>query len=144
MIAIHHGKKIMNIMVCFDETEAAKAAISVTESRAKMPDAKVFVVMSMAGGPDIPKEEFEKREADLAEVRRRFRRQDLSCESILLVRRLEPGQDLVEFAEANAIDEIVIGIKRRSKVGKLLFGSTAQYVILEARCPVLTVKTLQR
>ncbi len=134
----------MNIMVCFDETEAAKAAINVTESRAKMLDAKVFVVMSMTGGPDIPKEEFEKREADLAEVRRRFRRQDIPCESTLLVRRLEPGQDLVEFANTNAIDEIVIGIKRRSKVGKLLFGSTAQYVILEAKCPVLTVKTLQK
>ena len=44
------------------------------------------------------------------------------------------------FLLENEIDEIVIGIKKRSKVGKLIFGSTAQYVILEAPCPVLTVK----
>jgi nucleotide-binding universal stress UspA family protein len=35
---------------------------------------------------------------------------------------------------------IVIGIVKKSKVGKLFFGSTAQYLILKAHCPVLTVK----
>jgi len=38
------------------------------------------------------------------------------------------------------VDEIIVGVKRRSKVGKLLMGSTAQYVILQAPCPVVTVK----
>ena len=47
---------------------------------------------------------------------------------------------VVQFAKDTGIDEIVIGIKRRSKVGKLLFGSTAQYTILNANCPVLTIK----
>lgn len=47
---------------------------------------------------------------------------------------------LVGFADHNDIKEIVIGVRRRSKVGKLLFGSTAQYVILIASCPVVSVK----
>jgi nucleotide-binding universal stress UspA family protein len=38
------------------------------------------------------------------------------------------------------VDEIIIGIEKRSKVGKLLFGSNAQYIILEAPCPVVSVK----
>ena len=56
------------------------------------------------------------------------------------VRGLEPGEDLVRFAKEQNIDEILVGIKHRSKVGKFIFGSTAQYVILETPCPVLTVK----
>ena len=47
---------------------------------------------------------------------------------------------LVEFAKRYKIDEIIIGIRRRSKVSKLVFGSAAQYVILNAPCPVVTIK----
>jgi nucleotide-binding universal stress UspA family protein len=53
---------------------------------------------------------------------------------------MTPGEDLVDFAKEQAVDEIIIGIKRRSKVGKLLFGSNAQYIIIKAPCPVVTVK----
>ena len=51
-----------------------------------------------------------------------------------------PGEDIVSFANESRADLIVIGVKKRSKVGKLMFGSTAHYIILEADCPVLAVK----
>jgi len=57
-----------------------------------------------------------------------------------LISGLDFGEDIVEFAEQNKADEIIIGIRRKSKVGKLIFGSTAQYVILNASCPVVSVK----
>jgi nucleotide-binding universal stress UspA family protein len=64
----------------------------------------------------------------------------IASETHVLVRGLTPGEDIVDFAVDKKVDEIIIGIEKRSKVGKLLFGSNAQYIILEAPCPVVSVK----
>jgi nucleotide-binding universal stress UspA family protein len=44
------------------------------------------------------------------------------------------------YAKEKAIDLIVVGVEKRSKTQKILLGSTAQFIILKAPCPVLTVK----
>lgn len=64
----------------------------------------------------------------------------IDCETRLLVRGFTPDEDLVHYANEEDVDEIVIGIRKRSKVGKRIFGSTAQHAILNAHCPVVTVK----
>jgi nucleotide-binding universal stress UspA family protein len=53
---------------------------------------------------------------------------------------LSVAEDIVRYASENQIDEIVIGLRRRSQLGKLLFGSTSRQVILDATCPVLCIK----
>lgn len=48
--------------------------------------------------------------------------------------------DVLDAAEAVGARLIVIGIRRRSAVGKLLLGSTAQRILLQSPLPVLAVK----
>ena len=60
------------------------------------------------------------------------------------VRRIEHGTDpadqILEVVEAEHPRMLVIGIRHRTAVGKLLLGSTAQRLLLDATCPVLAVK----
>lgn len=52
----------------------------------------------------------------------------------------DPAEQILTLAEDHAAKLIVMSAKRRSPVVKLLLGSSAQQVILEAECPVLLVK----
>ena len=49
----------------------------------------------------------------------------------------EPAVGIVEISEEYDVDAIVIGTRRRSPVGKVLFGSVAQSVILDSHKPVI-------
>jgi nucleotide-binding universal stress UspA family protein len=50
------------------------------------------------------------------------------------------ADELLDAAREVDAEAIVIGIRRRSAVGKMLMGSVAQRVLLEAPCPVIAVK----
>jgi nucleotide-binding universal stress UspA family protein len=56
----------------------------------------------------------------------------------------EPADDVLAVAEETAAELIVIGLRRRSGVGKLFLGSSAQRILLDATCPVLAVNVDQR
>jgi len=58
-----------------------------------------------------------------------------------LIRGNEPAEDLIAVAEEIGADLIVIGLRRRTPVGKLILGSNAQRILLDAPCPVLAVKS---
>ncbi len=53
---------------------------------------------------------------------------------------LTAAEEILRVANEQQAGLIVIGLRRRSPVGKLLLGSTAQQVLLDAPCAVLAVK----
>ena len=130
----------MKILVGFDGSKVSEAAIKLAAERAHAFDTQLLLVQSMVGGPEVPKRDFENAEQELKYQKNQLKKKNITCESLLSVRGLEPGEDLVELAKEHQVDEIIVGVKRRSKVGKLVFGSTAKYIILNATCPVVTVK----
>jgi len=130
----------MKILVGFDGTNAAKEAIALAEQHARIFDATIILAFSMVGGPEVPRRDFEVAENSLEHEKNNLIDKNLPCETIMSVRGLEAGEDLVRLAGERQADEVIIGVRRRSKVGKLIFGSTAQFVVLNAPCPVVTVK----
>jgi len=130
----------MKILVCYDGSKESKNVLDLAQKHAKAFKAEICIITAMKQSPELKKEDIDKAESKLDEIKTSFKAEDISCESQALVSFLSDGENLVEYAKSNEIDEIIIGVRKKSKVGKLIFGSTAQYVILEAPCPVLAVK----
>ena len=130
----------MKIMVGYDQSNVSKEAVELAKKHAKAFDASVYVVRSLAQSREMKREDIQKAEQELETIRRSFRDEGIECKAEAIVSPITPGEDLVQFAKEREIDEIIIGVKRRSKVGKLIFGSNAQYIILMAQCPVVAVK----
>jgi nucleotide-binding universal stress UspA family protein len=130
----------MKILVGYKGVNVGKDLLKIALEHARAFNGEILIVTSMIGGKK--KETIEVRDAEdnLEWVKKYFDEKGVSCKTHLLVRGFNAGEDIVNFAKEKKVDEIIIGVKSRSKVGKLLFGSTAQVVILEAECPVLTVK----
>ena len=140
MSDFRHWEVEMKILVGYDGSNVSKEALALAQKHSKQFKAEVVIAYSMVGGPEVPRKDFEVAENSLEYEKSRLLDGNIPCESILSVRGLQAGEDLVQLAEEYKADEIIIGVRRRSKVGKLLFGSTAQYVILNAPCPVVSVK----
>ncbi len=130
----------MKILVGYDRSAVAKDALDLAKKHAKAFDAKVYLLTSLARSHELQLEDIQKSEHELENLRTQFTAEGIACETHAIVSAMSPGEDVVQFATENEIDEIVIGVRRRSKVGKLLFGSNAQYIILQAECPVVAVK----
>jgi len=130
----------MKILIGYENSNVANHALEVAIKHARAFNAQLIVATSMKGGPEVPRKTFDIAEKTLERVKSAVKKEGVACDTRLSVQGLAPGEDLVEIAEKNDVEEIVIGVKRRSKVGKMIFGSNAQYIILKAPCPVVAVK----
>jgi nucleotide-binding universal stress UspA family protein len=131
----------MKFLVCYEETNEAQKALKVAQEHAKIWKAKLEVVNTITRVEPLKHSAVKKMELKMeGEVKQILGGDDPPYEVQLLLTDLTSGEQLVKFAEDQKVDQIFLGIVRKSKVGKLLFGSTAQYIILHAPCPVVTVQ----
>jgi nucleotide-binding universal stress UspA family protein len=133
-------EKHMKILVAYDYSTEIQEVLALAKHQAEAFNAEVHLLRSLKQESKPQHETVEQAEQNLDHIRRDFVTMGLTCDTHVVVSALSAGEDIVQFAEQNCIDLIVIGVPRRSKVGKLLFGSHAQLIILTAPCPVLTVK----
>lgn len=77
---------------------------------------------------------------DLARVQRDVAELGVDVEVIQVEEGSDPADVIVGEASARGASVVVIGLRHRSAVGKLIMGSVAQRILLDARCAVLAVK----
>jgi nucleotide-binding universal stress UspA family protein len=130
----------MKILVGYNGSNSSGRALDLSIEYAKAFKAQVLIVTSLVGGMVTDGEKTHFAEEEFEILQKRFESEGIACTTELLVRGVTPGEDIVLYAKESEVDQIIIGIKKRSKTSKLLFGSNAQYVILNAPCPVVAVK----
>lgn len=130
----------MRIAVGFIRSDEGKAAFNAAVEEAKLRDATLVVVHSMKGGERDENEIVAAHDEALRKAEAGLVQDKIPFEVKRYARGESPAQDLLRTAAEEDIDLLVIGIRRRSPVGKLLLGSNAQDIILHADCPVLAVK----
>lgn len=131
----------MHILVGFDGSEAACTAVRLAERHAIAWNAKLEIVNMIPEGRNLSSMDLIKAKAALkSRVSELLHSEELDYKCRVVIAIEAPGIELVKYARKYRSDEIIIGVGKKSKVGKYLFGSTAQHVILNSPCPVLTVK----
>lgn len=132
----------MSILVGSVPSREGRAALRVAVDECLIRGVDLELVGIVEEGRGVDETELGAWEKSVADAERRLTEGGRS----MTVR--DPGGDddaahaLVEAAVTINADLIVIGLRRRSPVGKLLLGSNAQRVLLEAACPVLAVKAM--
>lgn len=130
----------MKYLVAYNGSAESKAALDLAINHASTFKAKVFVITSMEGGHSEKPEDIARVNLELKRVRQQLGNAGVEHEVHEMARGLSPGEDIVIFAGENSIDHIFVGVEKKSRTRKLLLGSTAQYIILKAVCPVTTTK----
>ena len=130
----------MKFLVAYNGSTESRAALDLAIEHSSLFKAKVFVITSMEGGHSEKPEDISRVNKELKRVRLQLEHAGIEHDVQEMARGLSPGEDIVIFAEENKIDQIFVGIEKKSRTRKLLLGSTAQYIILKASCPVTTIK----
>ena len=89
---------------------------------------------------EIEKAEKDKAEHDMDKVKQKATENKVNVKTEVLIKYTSVVKEIVEYAESNKIDLIVLGSRGRTGFKKLLLGSVANGVVTYSRCPVLVVK----
>lgn len=129
----------MAIVVGYVPTPEGVAALESAIDEAKLRGQRLVVVNSSRGESLVDKRFASGTDWDSVEDR--LAASGVEHELTRLVESKDAADQILTLAHDLNAELIVIGLRRRTPVGKLILGSQAQTILLEAECPVLAVKS---
>lgn len=129
----------MSIVVGYLDTPEGRTALEAATAEAVQRAERLVVVVSER--PDgLDDEQRAAVEAALDQVRADLQQRGVDHDVRIVSGGRDVAEDLIGAAEESDASLIVIGLRRRSPVGKLILGANAQRILLDSSCPVLAVK----
>lgn len=139
----------MNILVCYDGSKIADKALDAGIELGKCTGGDIHIFTSIQSRDESgevfeyirndSEKEIIVREKQVEEACTLVRNAGLECQAHLSNRGKRTGEDIVDAAREMNAEYIVIGVRKRSRMDKMIFGSNVQYVVLKSSCPVVTV-----
>ena len=144
------------ILVPTDFSDASFCALKMAGEMAKHFDTEILIVNVHKPIPQLPKPRVEASEttfdisgyekAIVAEARNNLVQlgTDYLGEQAhpkVIVREGEAAHEILDVAEQEQVDAIIIATHGRTGLSKIVFGSVAQRVVRRAKCPVLTIRS---
>ena len=132
----------MTVLLAYIRTPEGDAAlaIAIAEARRRETGAVVVNVTRPAAAVDSPVS----AEQNLDAVAARFAEAGVPVEVRQLPAGTDPADGVLAVATETGPEVVVIGLRRRTAVGKLIVGSTSQQILLGVDAPVLAVKAAAR
>ncbi len=128
----------MTILVAYAPRPEGRAALDKGMEIAKRRNERLVVVNASPGGKqeDLSMADVQ----DVEQVQELLAASGLNAEFKQFVRGKSAVEEIDALVESLQASVLVIGLRKRSPVGKLFLGSVAQELLLTVSCPVLAVK----
>ena len=128
----------MTILLAYVSRPEGRAALNKAIEVSRERNEPLLIVNASPGGPQedaslVPAFEVEEIEAELAA-------KGIQAEFKQYVRGNNAVDEINDMVETRDISLLIIGLRKRTAVGKLLLGSVAQEILMTVSCPVLCVK----
>lgn len=129
--------RIETILLATDASSASAAAERQAIDLAARLDARLLVLSVVSGAPSARPA----RQLAVEAIVQRARAQGAAARGMIWDG--EAGEAIVDVAQSESADLIVVGTHERGAVGRLFLGSVSDYVVRHARCPVMVVRPLR-
>lgn len=143
---------IKKILVAYDSGKKAHKALEIATEIAKNCNAEIYIFTSVKMPSmvesvadqvmlkDLEDKSLKYFKSDLAEAEEKVKNQGVPVQTLIV--KDSPGPAIVSFAEKEKIDLIAMGSRNRGLIEGLILGlgSVSNYVIHNAKCPVMITK----
>jgi nucleotide-binding universal stress UspA family protein len=128
----------MTILVAYVPRPEGQAALDKGMEIAKRRNERLMVVNASPGGTKEDPSMVDVQEQE--RVEKLLRDAGLDAQFKQFVRGKSAVEEIEALVESLPASLLIIGLRKRSAVGKLIMGSVAQELLLSVSCPVLAVK----
>lgn len=128
----------MTILVAYVPRPEGEAALNKGIEIAKRRNEHLVVVNASPGGGTTDPSAVDVTQAE--QIQKLLTNSGVNAEFRQLVRGKSAVDEIESLVESMPVSVLILGLRKRSPVGKLIMGSVAQELLLSVSCPVLAVK----